>query len=112
MTRSELLRVIAIFGWVVAVALIAAERRIVGKLQRANATAPQRATPLALWSPLIRFRLARLIRSGAVVSSGPAGFYLDSDGFGGYQRRRRRRALTVLVVMLPLFGALWWFSGR
>jgi len=112
MTRSELLRLIATLGWVVAVALIAAERRIVRKLQRANATAPQRATPLALWSPLMRFRLARLIRSGAVVSSGPGGFYLDPDGFAGYQRRRRRRALTMLVVMLPLFGALWWFSGR
>lgn len=112
MTRSEILRIVATFGWLLAVAMLAAERRIVRRLRRAGATTPDRATTLALWSPVIRLRLARLVRSGAVISSSADRFYLDPDGFARYRRRRRRRALTVLAVLLPLMGAFWWFSNR
>ena len=111
MTRSEILRIVATLGWLAAVVMIAAERRIVRTLQRADATSPDRATSLARWSPVIRLRLARLMHSGAVVSSSADRYYLDPAGFARYRRRRRRRALTVLAVLLPLMGAFWWFSN-
>jgi hypothetical protein len=111
MTRTEILRLAAGLVWVVAIALLAAERRIVRRLQRASSSTPDSAIPLAVASPLARFRLARLVRSGAVVRTGPERFYLDPDGFAGYRRSRRRRALIVLLgVLLPAAGVLWWIS--
>ena len=112
MTRHEILRLVAAFGWLVAVAMVAADRRIVRRLQQAHATAPESATRLALWSPLVRLRLGWLIRSGAVVGHTSGLYYLHPDGFARYRRRRRRRGLTVLAVSLPLIAAFWWFSNR
>ena len=113
MTRTEILRLVAGLVWVVAIAMLAAERKIVRGLQRASSSTPASATPLAVRSPLARFRLARLLRSGAVVRTKPDRFYLDPAGFARYRRRRRRRALIVLFgVLLPLAAVFWWISPR
>jgi hypothetical protein len=111
MTRTEVLRVIASVGWVLAVALLATERRLIRRLRRAAAVSPATAVRLQVRSPITRFRLARLRRAEAVVAAGPERFYLDPAGYGRYRRARRRRALTVLAVALPLIVVLWWVMG-
>jgi hypothetical protein len=111
MTRTEILRVIAAMAWVVAIAMLASERRIVRTLRRADATDPGRAAALASLTPVSRFRLRRLMRGGAVVAAAPGRFYLDPAGFARYRRSRRRRALIVLGVALPAIGALWWMNA-
>jgi hypothetical protein len=112
MTRTEILRLTAGVVWLLAVALLGADRRIVRRLRRAGANSPETATQLALWFPLIRFRLAALLRSGAVVGSSLGGFYLDPAGFVRYRRNRRRRARVVLSVLLPVIVVLWWLSSQ
>lgn len=111
MTRTEILRVVASVGWVLAVALLATERRLIRRLRRAAAVSPATAVRLPVRSPITRFRLARLRRAEAVVAAGPERFYLDAAGYGRYRRARRRRALTVLAVALPLIVLLWWVMG-
>ena len=111
MTRTELLRIATTVVWVVVIALLASERRIVRTLRRADATGPGRATTLAARTPLSRFRLRRLIGGGAVVAAGDGRFYLDRDGFARYRRSRRRRALVVASVALPLIAVLWWVNA-
>lgn len=111
MTRTELLRIATTVVWVVVIALVASERRILRTLRRADATGPERAAAIAARTPLYRFRLRRLVRGGAVVDAGAGRFYLDPEGFARYRRRRRRRALIILAVTLPVIGILWWMNG-
>jgi hypothetical protein len=110
-TRTDLLRIAATAAWVVVIALLASERRIVRALRRADATGPERAAPLTARTPVSRFRLRRLIGGGAVVAAGDGRFYLDRHGFARYRRSRRRRALVMLSVALPLIALLWWMNG-
>jgi hypothetical protein len=112
MTRTDILRLIAAVGWLVATALIGAERGIVRRLRRKGAVDPASAVSLHLRSPLTRLRLARLLNAGAVASTDPERVYLDADGYLRYRHARRRRALTVLAIALPLIAALWWLSTR
>jgi hypothetical protein len=112
-TRSELLRLVSAVGWLVAVAMLATERRIIRGLHRAAAASPASAVPVRTWSPIARFRLARLRSAGAVVAADGDRFYLEPEGYARYRRARRRRALTVLAVALPLILLLWWVTtGR
>ena len=111
MTRSEILRLTAGVLWLAVFSLIAAERRIVRRLRRSGAVDSASAASLSAWSPLIRLRLAWLLRSGAVVGTAAGRYYLDDEGFARYRRRRKHRALTVLAVMLPLLGLAWWLSS-
>lgn len=111
MTRSEILRLTGGLLWLAAFSLVASERRIVRRLRRSRAVDSASAASLSVWSPLIRLRLAWLLRSGAVVGTATGRYYLDDEAFARYRRRRKRRALTVLAVMLPLLGLVWWFSA-
>lgn len=112
MTRTEILRLIGMAGWLLTLALIGADRRIIRRLQRHGALDPASAVPLSLGWPMSRFRLRRLRNAGAVVPVDPGRFYLDAAGYRNYRRQRRRRALTVLAVALPLIAALFWLSLR
>ena len=112
MTRSDILRLVGGALWLLAFSLIAAEKRILRRLRRHGATDAGSAAPLSVSSPLIRWRLDRLLRSGAVVRTTPDHFYLDSEGFARYRRRRRRRAMAVLSVVLPLVVLIWWINTR
>jgi hypothetical protein len=109
--RTEILRVVATLAWVILIAMLASERRIVRRLRRADATAPETAAALAVRTPLSRFRLRQLIRGGAVVAAASDRFYLDADGFARYRQGRRRRALIVLAVGLPAVAVIWWMSA-
>jgi hypothetical protein len=110
--RTEILRLIGMVGWLLAITLINADRRIIRRLQRHGAVDPASAVPLSLGWPMSRLRLRRLTNAGAVVPVDPDRFYLDAAGYRTYQRRRRRRALTILSVVLPLIAALFWLSLR
>jgi predicted nucleic acid-binding Zn ribbon protein len=112
MTRTEILRLIGMAGWLLTIVVIGADRRIIRRLQRRGAIDPASAVPLSLGWPMSRFRLRRLTNAGAVVPVDPDRFYLDAAGYRNYQRRRRRRALAILSVVLPLIAALFWLSLR
>ena len=112
MTRTDILRLIGSAGWLLVIALVGADRRIIRRLQGAGASDTASAVPLSLGWPMSRFRLRRLRTAGAVVSAAPDRFYLDAAGYRNYRRMRRRRALTVLSIALPLIAALFWLSLR
>jgi hypothetical protein len=110
MTRTEILRLIGAAGWLFAIAMIAAERRIIRRLNRHGAADPASAVPLEVRWPLTRFRLARLQKAGAVVSAGAERYYLSAAGYSSYRQVRRRRVLTVLAIALPLILTLFWLT--
>jgi len=93
--------------WLIVFAFLAAEKRILRSLRRANATTPETAIPLTVTSPFARIRFKRLCRAGAILASAPDRYYLDPEGFRRYGDRRRRRALTVIAVFLTAV-VLWW----
>jgi hypothetical protein len=109
MTRSELLRVIATLGWLVAIAIAGTDRRIIRTLQRATALSPDTAITIRP-SRLTRWRLARLQRRGAVTAVGPDRFYLNARDYSAFRQVRRRIVLTVLAVSLSLLAVALWMS--
>jgi hypothetical protein len=111
MRRTDLLTLVAGLVWLLALALIAAERRIVRRLRSAGALMPQNAIPIAQRSALTRFRLARLLRSGAVVAAGGR-YYLDPAAFALYRGRRRRRAFILISSVLAIGAIFWVLRGR
>ena len=111
MTRTEVLRLVTTLFWVVAIGMLAAERRMIRRLNKDAAVNPDTAVPLSLRSPFARFRLARMLKAGAVVDAGAGRYYLDAEGYHGYRRARRRRAFRVLAVVLALFLLSWWLAG-
>ena len=111
MMRTEVLRIVGGVGWMLAITLLATERRLIRRLRDAAAVSPESATPLRISSPIVRFRLSRLRKAGAVVAAGPERFYLDAGAYTRYRHARRRRALTALMVALPLMMLLSWLAG-
>ena len=97
--------------WILALALVAAERRIVRQLRSAGALRPENAILIAQQSALTRFRLAQLLRRGAVAAAGDL-YYLDAAAFSRYRRSRRRRALIVISSALAVAGIFWVLRGR
>ena len=71
-------------------------RRLVHRLRRADATAPDRACRLDGLSWLQARRLRRLLAVGAVREVSPGMFYLDEAGLAAWRRGRLRRVLAVL----------------
>jgi len=98
-------------GPVIAAAIVATDRRIHRQLESAGATTAERAIVFTTGSPLIRWRLRRLSRAGAVQVEAGGRHYLDPVGWRQYRRQRRVRALSVLGVVLMAVGYLWW-RGR
>jgi hypothetical protein len=107
--RTEILQVVGTAGWVLVIALLVSERRLLRRLRAAAAVNPETATPLPPpRSPITRFRLARLQKSRAVVAAGNGRFYLDTVAYARYRRARRRRGFVVIAMACPVMLFLWW----
>jgi hypothetical protein len=107
--RSEILRLVGMAGWVLVIALVASERRLLRRLRAAAAVSPETATSLPPFrSPVTRFRMARLQKSGAVVAAGDGRFYLDAAAYARYRRARQQRAFKVIAVASSVMLFLWW----
>ena len=65
MTRTDVLRLVGALGWLVVIAMVGAERRMLRRLR--SASDPQTAISLEPRGPLARFRLGRLKRAGCVL---------------------------------------------
>jgi hypothetical protein len=111
MTRTDVLRLIGALGWLLVMAMIGTERRLLRRLRGASAIDAQTAISLEPRSPLTRFRLRRLERAGAVLTTPSGRRYLDAAGFDSYRRARRKLALTILAVVLPMFALLAWYMA-
>jgi len=111
MTRTDVLRLIGALGWLLVVAMIGAERRLLRRLRSASAVDPQTAISLEPRGPLARFRLGRLERAGAVCRTATGLRYLDAAGFKKYRQARRLRAFKILAVLLPLLALFAWYMA-
>jgi hypothetical protein len=98
---------IGALGPLVAAAIVGTDRRIGNQLRQAQAVEPGRAAAIATRSPLVRWRLSRLIAVGAIGAVAEGRYYLDEAGWLRYRRQRRRRALVVGGVLAATIGILW-----
>jgi hypothetical protein len=82
----------------VAVAIHAAERRLVRRLHAAGARSSTTAQPL----PDLRFvesqRLQRLLDAGAIQEAAPGRYFVDDAAYAALRGDRRAVALAVLIV--------------
>ncbi len=88
----------------VVVAMRRAEARIHRQLADARAFTAESSIPLTLNRSMDRRRLQSLIHGGAVRLTANSLHFLDTDGWGNYQRNRRRRAWLALSVVVALIG--------
>ena len=88
----------------VVVAMRRAEARIYRQLADARAFTAESSIQLSLSRSIDRRRLQGLIHGGAVRLTANSLHFLDTDGWGNYQRNRRRRVLLALSVVVALVG--------
>jgi hypothetical protein len=91
----------------IAVAMKAAERRIVDQLRVAGATEHGRATSIHVRGPIARFRLKRLLSASSIKADALDRYYLDEVAYAALQRTRRLRALAAIVVILAGTAVAW-----
>lgn len=84
---------------------LASERRIVQRLATFNALDRPAAVPLSVDTPVARYRLWRLLKSGAVVDTGGR-YFLDRDAYRRYRDTRRKRVFAIMVMLLALLTLL------
>ena len=83
------------------------EARICRQLADARAFTAESSIQLSLSRSFDKRRLQGLIHGGAVRPTANGLHFLDTDGWGNYQRNRRRRALLVLSVVVALVGVVF-----
>ena len=87
-------------------AVAVALRRIVSHLMANNAVSPGAAVHYIPDRPLQRRMLARLIRRGVVVETGPDRYFLDVPAYDHWRRGLRRRIAMIFGgVLLAGIGA-------
>jgi hypothetical protein len=91
----------------VVVAMRRAEARIYRQLADARALDAESAIQLSLSRSIDRRRLLGLIHGGAVRLTANSRHFLDTDGWGHYQRNRRRRVVLALSVVVALVGVVF-----
>ena len=97
---------------VVAIALRAGERRVVGWLEAAGATGPESATKLPLTNFARKWHFRRLLNVGAVGETMQQLQYLKVPEYAAYRARRRRRALMLVPIFVLLGIAFYLRSTR
>jgi hypothetical protein len=83
-----------------------AERRIIQRLLRSNAVAPDLAQPLAGLRENESARLSRLISDGVVRAAGPDRYYLDPPALGDYWFGARRKRALIIVAIVAAVAAV------
>jgi hypothetical protein len=81
---------------------LVAERRLIERLMRAGAMAPDAAQPLTDLRHIERRRLPRLVARGVIREHGPDRYYLDGPALANYLRSRRRSAIVALFILVVL----------
>jgi hypothetical protein len=105
-----MLRLLGPFLVAVAALMIASDRRLLRILGRAEAEDPRSAVPLNFRNPIVRWRLKRLVRGGAIGRAPGDRFYIDTEGLRLFRMSRRRR-VVILMVMAVLLTAILAASG-
>jgi hypothetical protein len=108
---KEILQILAIPLFAVAMALHGAERRTVRRLRKAEATSPETAVERPRTRRLGRWQLARLEKAGALVRTDDGRWYFVAEGYAGFRRKRRKRAAVVLGLLAVIVVALL-LAGR
>ena len=91
---------VAPVGGAIIAVLVAAEKRLVARLRKANATVSGRAIALDDLPRPQRLRLQRLERSGAVQETPDGRWYLVEPIYEGVRAWRRRMALVTIVAAI------------
>jgi hypothetical protein len=91
----------------VAIAITAAERRLVRRLRDAGARSAATARPLPGLRHLEARRLEHLKDAGAIREAAPGTYYVDDEAYEAYRGDRRS---VVLAVALAVAGAAIIFS--
>jgi hypothetical protein len=103
-----MLRLLAPFLIGLAAVLVITDKRLLRVLARAEAEDVRTAIPISARNPLIRWRLRRLFRGGAVGRAPGDRYYVDIEGLRLFRLRRRRRILGMAAVVVIL-ALLWTF---
>ncbi len=112
MRLVELLQVTGAVLGILATAFMAVEQRLVAHFLRAGAMSAEAATELPALRPVLRWRLRRLEKIGAVVRVGPRRLFLDEVRYAAVRRRRAVLGVSSVLVILALVVVLQrWASG-
>jgi len=95
---SELLRAATTLLGGVAFAFLATRRRLVRRLEKANAHDDASATELATPRAFQRWWRSRLESAGVLRAAGGGRYWLDAPAWKRYRDTRRRRALMILAL--------------
>lgn len=77
-------------------AVAVAIRRVISHLMSNNAVSPESAVTFVPDRHLQRRLLARLVRRGVIVETGPDRYYLDVPAYDEWRTRMRRRAAFLI----------------
>ncbi len=78
------------------------------ELVSASALTRESAVELKGLHALRRFVLRRLTAGAAVIELPGGKYYLDTKGLEAYQSRKRRFALSLIALIVAVFGVMWW----
>ena len=90
----------------VAVAITAAERRIVRRLRAAGARSAATAQPLTDLRWFQARRVERLVDAGALVETAPGTYYVDDAAYDAMRGDRRAVALAMFLLVTGSVGLL------
>ncbi len=84
----------------VAIAITAAERRLVRRMRNAGARSAGTAQPLPELRRLESRRLEHLREAGAIQEAAPGMYYVDDEAYGAYRGDRRAVVFGIALVAL------------
>jgi hypothetical protein len=96
----------------VAVAVQAAERRVIRRLHDAGARSPATAQPLPETRLLEARRLEHLKEAGAIREAAPGLYYVDDEAYAAHRGDRRAVAIGVAITALGFVLLLTLLAGR
>jgi hypothetical protein len=83
-----------------------ARRALISQLRKAEATAPDRAAPLATASGLEARELERMIRREVIRKDAKGNYWLDLERYGDWKRRNLLFAIGAAAVAIAVALAL------
>ena len=91
----------------IAIAVAAAERRLLRRLHESGASSRGPGPAAANLSGLEKRRLGRLLRAGAVRELDPGKYFVDAAALEAYINSRRLRAALVLAALVVVLAVVW-----